>query len=447
MPVEWIFIELFVNIVEVGALYYLLCSKFPAKRKTFVPTLCFVVGNISLLMVSTFVSFGNLPIAEILLPVSTLLYLLLFRNGSALKKFFWTFIAYAVMALLAFFAMSAIAMNMGVSSAATIAPNSNELLLTMILAKTSQVVIFYVLAKRKKSFESDNFLSVAPILACLVVPFLSILMIFFINGIIHNDTKTLDELVFAVSVSYLAINIIVFVLYEFISREAKKNYTLTANQQKYEITEQHNDEILKIYSSIREWRHDYANHMMAVIAFLENPGGADIEKAVEYIRTLDEKIKPSPTTVSTGNYIVDAIVSAKLALAQSSGTRFEYNIVLTKALPIDDTDLCAMLSNLLDNAVEACGKVEGERYIKVDIFVIRSQLHIEITNSTDGKYRRDGLKFKTTKQGQWHGIGMKQIESVVGKYKGMCDVTADGTSFSTRIGIPLTERQEQMFTN
>ena len=447
MPVEWIFIELFVNIVEVGALYYLLCSKFPAKRKTFVPTLCFVVGNISLLMVSTFVSFGNLPIAEILGIASTILYLMIFRNGNMFKKIFWALISFAILFAIAFFAITVIAMNMGVSSAVAIAPNSNELLLAMILAKTSQVVIFYLLAKRKKNFEPDNFLSAVPMLACLVVPFLSILLILFINGIIHNDTKTLDELIFAVSVSYLAINIIVFVLYEFISREAKKNYTLTANQQKYEITGRHNDEILKIYSSIREWRHDYANHMMAVIALLENPEGADIEKAVDYIKTLDEKIKPSPAMVSTGNYIVDAIVSAKLALAQSSGTRFDYNIVLPKSLPIDDTDLCAMLSNLLDNAVEACRKVEGERYIKLDIFVIRSQLHIEITNSTDGEYRRDGLKFKTTKQGQWHGIGMKQIENVVGKYKGTCDITADGNSFSTRIGIPLAEKQKQTFAN
>ena len=197
MPVEWIFIQLFINTVEIGALCYLLCSKFPAKGKTFIPTLCFIAGNLSSLMLSAFGFFGNLPIAEIFVLVSTLLYLLLFRSGNVLRKIFWTLISVAIVFALAFFGISIVAMTKGVDSAAAITTNSSELLLTMILAKTSQIVIFYILAKRKKSF-TNGILSTAPMLICLIVPLLSILLIFFINGLIHNDTQALDKLIFVV---------------------------------------------------------------------------------------------------------------------------------------------------------------------------------------------------------------------------------------------------------
>jgi heme/copper-type cytochrome/quinol oxidase subunit 2 len=102
-------------------------------------------------MLSAFGFFGNVPAAEIVLPISTLLYLVLFRDGSVLRKIFWTLISAAIVFALAFFAIAVLAINLGVSSADVLKLNSTELLLTMVLAKSSQVVIFYVLAKRKKS--------------------------------------------------------------------------------------------------------------------------------------------------------------------------------------------------------------------------------------------------------------------------------------------------------
>jgi len=441
MPLEWIFIQLFVNTVEVGTLYYLLCSKFPSKCKTFVPTLCFIAGNIAALMLSKFVSFGNLPVAEILLPVSTLLYMLFFRSGSGLKKIFWTLISYAIMASLAFFAVTVIAINMRVSSAAAIAPNSNELLLTMILAKTSQVVIFYVLAKRKKSFESDGFLSAAPMLACLVVPFLSILMIFFINGVIHSNEKALDELVFAVSVGYLMINIIVFVLYEFISRETEKNYLLMAQNRQHELIEQHNTQVVEVYEKMREWKHDFRNHMRTVSEMLERTDSTGNNEAIGYINDLYGKIENSSLDIVTGNLVVDAIVSAKATLASANGITFTHKILLQNNALIDSTDLGSILSNALDNAIEACRKLDENRYIDFEAIVFQNHLGIKVTNSSNGEYNMENGKLKTTKTGLMHGIGMGHVKSTVESYGGIFTIWPEPKKFTAQITIPLPDRE------
>lgn len=440
MPVEWIFIQFFVNTVEVSAIFYLLCSKFKIKYDNFIPTLFFVLGNISLIMLSKFISFGNLPIVEILVPVSCLVYLLLFRDGIVLKKIFWTLIAFAILYSLAYFAITITAINTGVNSAEAIAPNSNELLLTMIIAKTSQVVIFYILSKKKKNFDSKSFLSITPMLICLIVPFLSIILILFINDLVHKNLNIPNELIFIISVGYLAINIIVFALYEFINKEAEKNYILIAKQKQYELTEQHNSQVIEIYDKMREWRHDYNNHMQLIVGMLERTDSSKNSEAIDYIKNLDGKIESLCLEIVTGNLVVDAIISAKVALASVHNINFEHNIFLKDDIPIENTDLCSILSNLLDNAIEACSKLNENRYINLEILIFKNQFNIKITNTTNGEYKLENGKLKTTKSGNLHGIGMGHVKSIVESYGGIFDIKPESDSFTTYVSIPLARK-------
>ena len=437
MPIEWVFIQIFVITVEITVLFYLFCSKFKAKYNSFIPTMFFVIGNILFIFLSKFVPLGNLPIAEILSLISGLVFVLVFRSGNILKKIFWALISFALLFSIAYFSITIIAVTRGVNSADVIAPNSTELLLAMVVAKTLQVVIFYILAK-KKNFEPKNILSIAPMVCCLIVPFLNIVLIFFINDLIHKNLDIPDELIFIVSISYLVINIIIFVLYEIISREAEKNYVLVAKNKQYELTERHNNQVIKIYEKMREWRHDYDNHMQLVVGILEKakPNGI-VDEAIDYIKTLNDKIKSASLEIITGNYIVDAIISAKATLALSHNIVFEHNISLPAELAMDSTDLCSILSNLLDNAIEACCKLESGRYINLEMLVVRTQLIIKLINASDGEYKIEHGKLKTTKRGGLHGIGMGHIKSIAENYGGFSDIKAEFTHFTAQISIPL----------
>jgi signal transduction histidine kinase len=385
--------------------------------------------------------FENVPAAEIVLPISTLLYLVLFRDGSVLKKIFWVLISYAIVFALAFFAIAVIAMNMGISSADAIKLNSIELLLTMVLAKSSQAVIFYILSKRKKDSESNGFLSAAPMLTCLAVPLLSIVLIFFINNLIHNEPGALDKLVFAVSVSYLAINVLVFVLYEFITKEAEKNYLLMAQSKQQELMGRHGIQVMEAYEKMREWKHNFKGHMQAVSGMLEKTDPSGNGEAVNYIKGLDGAIESLSLDIVTGNLVFDAIVSAKATLALANNIKFEYDIALQEGeITVNDMDLCSILSNLLDNAVEACRKLDEGRYIDFEAFVSQNRLDIKVTNASGGEYKMERGKLKTTKNGDLHGIGMEHMRSTVKKYGGIFNYAPEPKKFTAHATIPLLPR-------
>lgn len=440
MPIEWIFIEIFVIIVEVGAIFYLLCNKFTAKYHSFIPTLLFIVSNIILIAFPMFTGLYHLPIAEIIAPISWFLYLLFFRNGSILKKIFWTLILFILVAVIAVFSITFISSLSAVSSLDIMLQNSTVRIFNLIIGKILQIVVFYGLSKKKRQTDAKNILSSVPMLICCIIPFLSIILIFFIYILLLNGTNIPEEVIISFSIVFLAINIIVFVLYEFINKEAEKNYILIAKQKQYQVTEQHNKQIIDMYDKMRNWRHDYANHMQLVVGMLEKTDSTDNSEAINYIKILDEKIERSSLDIVTGNLVVDAIVSAKATLASVHNIKFEHSIFLKDDIPIENTDLCSVLSNLLDNAIEAGCKLSENRYINIEMITFKNQFNIKITNTTNGEYKLENGKLKTTKNGDLHGIGIGHVKSIVESYGGILDLRPESESFNAHISIPLARK-------
>jgi len=441
MLLEWILFQIFINTVEIVALFYLLCSKFTAKRKSFIPILFFIAWLTIFISLPIFISFRGLPLTEVVTFLTCLTYLILFRSGSILKKIFWVTIAEVLIMAIAFFSITIIAFIHGVGHIDIITMTSTERLLTMIIAKILQIFTFYILAKKKREYKTGNSLSAIPILICLTIPLMSFVITIFLYISILEGLDIRENITFLISVGFLIINIIVFVLYEFINREAEKNYILIAKQKQYELTEEHNCQIIEIYDKMREWRHDYANQMQLIVSMLEKAEpDAHISETINYIRSLDDKITSTSLDIVTGNYIVDAIISAKATLASAHDVHFEYNIILPNEISIDDTDLCSVLSNLLDNAIEACCKLDSGRYIIFEMITFRTQLIIKVVNSSDGKYKVENDKFKTTKRGDLHGIGIGHIKSIVESHNGIIDIKPEALCFTTHISIPLGQK-------
>lgn len=157
--------------------------------------------------------------------------------------------------------------------------------------------------------------------------------------------------------------------------------------------------------------------------------------------------------VDTGNMELDAILNYALDKADKLGCVTETKITVPKITFMNEFDLNILLGNLLDNALEALGKVH-EKYLYVGISYNKSMLLIRVKNTYDGVFDRNGgtgksfknadlsdkldedkslqKKFKSSKEGK-HGIGLKNIKEVVEKYDGEINVDAGDKYFNVDI--------------
>ncbi len=201
-----------------------------------------------------------------------------------------------------------------------------------------------------------------------------------------------------------------------------------------ELIETHYREVENMYRQIRGWRHDYRNHIqtMKVLA-----AGGDLEGLKAYLDMLDTDLNTVDTVVKTGNPMADAILNSKISLAQSRGIDVRCDAHIPVKLKMSELDLCCIIGNLFDNAIEASLALpQGQRLIRVYMDMKGSQLYISFTNFTAGKKRlKTGGRFATTK-GEGHGFGLVRIDAIVERLQGYLSRNSEDGAFTTEILIP-----------
>jgi len=194
-------------------------------------------------------------------------------------------------------------------------------------------------------------------------------------------------------------------------------------------------EVQNIYMTMRGWRHDYHNHLQSMKAYVKM---GQYEKLDEYLALLEEDLDQVNQLIESGNVNLDAILNSKLSLALKNGIEVDYKATCPEELTVSDIDLCALIGNLIDNAVEACEKLpEGERrFVRLYIGVLKKQLYISVTNATNEVVRKMDSEYITNKRGN-HGHGLKRINLVVEKYGGYINRQNEPGVFVTEIMLPL----------
>ena len=128
-------------------------------------------------------------------------------------------------------------------------------------------------------------------------------------------------------------------------------------------------------------------------------------------------MKALDTPIKSGNAMADAILSSKMSLAQAHGidVRVDAHTHIPIKLRISELDLCCVLGNLFDNAIEANdGLPEADCMIRVYMDMKGTQLYISFTNaSSGGKQRKVGGRFRTTKSDEGHGFGLVHIDQII----------------------------------
>lgn len=203
-----------------------------------------------------------------------------------------------------------------------------------------------------------------------------------------------------------------------------------------ELIETHYQEVDNMYRKMRGWRHDYRNHIQAMKVMAAN-GNMDGIKA--YLDELDTDLNTVDTVVKTGNAMADAILNSKISLAQSKSIAVHCDAHIPVKLQMSELDLCCILGNLFDNAIEASLPLpEGERQIRVYMDMKGTQLYISFTNFTSGrKLNKVGNLFQTSK-GEGHGFGLVRIDNIIERLGGYLSRNSEDGAFTTEILIPQT---------
>lgn len=175
--------------------------------------------------------------------------------------------------------------------------------------------------------------------------------------------------------------------------------------------------------------HDFHNHIGALRQFLTHE---KYEEAARYLDELQVPVQNVSATVWTGDETADYLINSKAAVAESDGIRLQAQVEFPRRANIRSVDLCTILGNLLDNAVEAARQVPDpeRRMVALTIRRIHQMLVIKVENSFAAVPVQEDGELKTTKTGGGlHGWGLKSAQTAAEKYDGMVRAGVSGEVF------------------
>lgn len=210
-------------------------------------------------------------------------------------------------------------------------------------------------------------------------------------------------------------------------------YQLRIQQEKLEVSERQDVEIHELHQSARQLKHDMKNHLMVIASYLN---AQDIESAKTYTSAILGKLNKMHSYVETGNLLMNHILNEKLSYAREKGISIKAEIENLTFSKLKHIDFSALLSNLLDNAIEASlGLMSPEMVITIvkckgyETICIKNKVHESVLLSNP--------ELKSTKDNPGiHGIGLLQVKEIVNVNQGLIDFYEEGHFFCVGVFIP-----------
>lgn len=216
----------------------------------------------------------------------------------------------------------------------------------------------------------------------------------------------------------LAMNILIFYIYMKMSDDLQLRRMTSVYEQQLELCERHQQEREISIMQLRDVRHNMKNNLISILAYAENK---EYKKIIGFVHDIMSDGGMAVEAVSnSGNIVVDSLIGYWYVIAQKKEIDFSVDICVPMMMPFKGADLCLILGNLLENAIEATQKVNGKRYIKIRMKYDKDNLLLFMTNNYEGHLLKSkNGKLKSTKLDTVnHGIGLPSIYRVVAKYHG-----------------------------
>lgn len=292
------------------------------------------------------------------------------------------------------------------------------------LARGLMFVICMLIQKKEEACITFIPLNIRVVYIILIVESIGIFIFQSVYGYDYTLLLISGWYVFCLIIVLLSVCFFVYFLYK--SKQEEIKYINLKN----ELLEYNYNNIYEIYMRNGRIYHDIKNHLTILSQYIKQD---EKENALAYIESIKGPIFYLDNRVWSGIKVIDFVLNYKQMEAEKEQIKIVYEIDLIKGTDflIQDSELCALLSNLLDNAIEANKFVEEDkRKIHVIIRYLNHMLMILVENTlAEAPEKKDGRYITKKKNKQEHGIGMSIIQNIVTKYEGWVDIKYDVEQF------------------
>ena len=424
--VLWIGFELMVNALQSGLVAYYLSSMFTVESKRrWALSLCAILFFISL----TIYTFVDIPLLDTWIFLFPLLATSFACKESLLEKVFWILILMA-----AFSGVTTLSANLGLSilgiNAELLLEQNAYRIFSVLLCNTILALVIFLLTRIKRK----DLLSPTPSVIFSAIAFSCAILIdiLFIN---YQGDNPHQALKFFGSILVIVVVLLTIILYVLMSKSTERELAATRRAAALQAESQRVEELQSVYDSLHGLRHDMNNHLRIVQSLVLN---GHAQEGAEYIEKINGKLF---SVFSTQCLALDSLLTLKELEMKQHRIRFAHDLCKCQKLSISDFELCSIVGNLLDNAIEAIerGNIpEEKRVIQLTISHVRGMLYIECKNPADQGlvHKKDG-RFITSKSESGHGRGIQNITSIAHRVHGFASFECENNEFVAFTAFPF----------
>lgn len=224
----------------------------------------------------------------------------------------------------------------------------------------------------------------------------------------------------------LCMNVLIFYIYMKLADDLRLRRMTSVYEQQLELCERHQQEREISMLQLRDVRHNMKNNLVSILAYAEN---GESEKIIGFVNEVMEEGGMTVSTITnSGNVVIDSLIGYWYVTAKKKEIDFTVNISIPMKVPFKGADICLILGNLLENAVEAAQKADGKKYIKIQMKYDKNNLLIFVANNYKGQLiKTKDKRLKSTKPDTGnHGVGLPSVYRAAAKYHGTVVVDDSG---------------------
>lgn len=303
----------------------------------------------------------------------------------------------------------------------------------MLVSKIFMFVICRIITELIKGYQVSRNREFALL---IIVPILNMAVLSFIGNLgLQYPMESLDTLVLSLlSLCIFVANLIQYYYFSQVAKKIKLEMDNDLLQRQLDFEKEQLCEVQKAYDNIRQVKHDMKNSLLGIEHCVMS---GNMEQSMEMIERVIGQIDISYQFIQTSNTLLNYIINSKCNMAVKQGISVDIHVDSNGVDMLDENEMCILLGNLMDNAIEASVKEPKNREICLNIYEKKGFLVVQVKNRISSSVLRRNPRLATGKKNTFdHGLGLPKIKRIVKDHGGNVDIYEMEGMFCMQISLP-----------